>query len=582
MNKEVIYLESEDDITDILTKLQQAEQKLVALVPPKKATILRSAVNMKLVARVAKECEKVVVIVTADPAIVKMAMGAKIPVAKNLQSRPVVPTEENVKAAEANLQMIDEDLEDDSENPEKSSLKDGKNASKASKTPSEAAHAKSGDTLTLTEDGLENASKRASEEKSKKQKAKNAAAANSFFEKYRKWIAIGSAAAVVLIIVLVWAFVFAPAVKITVAISSTPNNFAETIHFTTDPNAENIDEGIIYAEQISADSTYKTDITATGKDDRGEKATGRLTVSSTFTPYAVVDKGFALNVPAGTRFTSETTGLVYIATESKSKSWDGDEPTIPCDNGTISATGSLSSLNRQCVFSVVVDVEAEKAGEVYDVASGAKWLPYQAATVANGTPIAGGTTNMVKVISDDDIEAVKEIQLAEHTEGGKEDLLSSLKDDVIPIESSFKGEVTDVKTTPARDEEVEEDVTPTAELKITYSIYVIDKASVEAFIKKRISVPDDQKIYSYGEPYIERFSGIENDARLKTTVETGPTVTEETILEKVKGKKTGEVQSLLRSINGVSSVNIQTSYFWVWSVPTDPNRITIDLTVEER
>ena len=51
MNKEVIYLEPEDDITDILTKLQRAKQKLVALVPPKKATMLRSAVNMKLVAR---------------------------------------------------------------------------------------------------------------------------------------------------------------------------------------------------------------------------------------------------------------------------------------------------------------------------------------------------------------------------------------------------------------------------------------------------------------------------------------------------------------------------------------------------
>lgn len=84
MNKEVIYLEPEDDITDILTKLQRAKQKLVALVPPKKATMLRSAVNMKLVARAAKECKKVVVIVTADPAILKLAMAAQIPVAKNL------------------------------------------------------------------------------------------------------------------------------------------------------------------------------------------------------------------------------------------------------------------------------------------------------------------------------------------------------------------------------------------------------------------------------------------------------------------------------------------------------------------
>ena len=110
MNKEVIYLEPEDDITDILTKLQQAEQKVVALVPPKKASILRSAVNMKLVARVAKECEKVAVIVTADPAIVKMAMTAKIPVAKTLQSRPVVPNEENLKKAEALEEVIDEDI----------------------------------------------------------------------------------------------------------------------------------------------------------------------------------------------------------------------------------------------------------------------------------------------------------------------------------------------------------------------------------------------------------------------------------------------------------------------------------------
>ncbi len=54
MNKEVIYLEPEDDITDILTRIQQADKKLVVIVPPKKATMLRSAVNMKLVARVAK------------------------------------------------------------------------------------------------------------------------------------------------------------------------------------------------------------------------------------------------------------------------------------------------------------------------------------------------------------------------------------------------------------------------------------------------------------------------------------------------------------------------------------------------
>ena len=59
-------------------------------------------------------------------------------------------------------------------------------------------------------------------------------------------------------------------------------------------------------------------------------------------------------------------------------------------------------------------------------------------------------------------------------------------------------------------------------------------------------------------------------------------MTEEDILEKVKGKKTGEVQSLLRSINGVSSVEIVPSFFWVWSVPEDTSKITIDLTMEDK
>ena len=118
-------------------------------------------------------------------------------------------------------------------------------------------------------------------------------------------------------------------------------------------------------------------------------------------------------------------------------------------------------------------------------------------------------------------------------------------------------------------------------MKAIYSVYVISRTDVEEYIKAKTSLSDDQRIYSIGEPYIERFTSIEEAARLKTVMKTGPTVTEENILEKAKGRKIGEVQSLLRSINGVSSVTITPSYFWVWSVPTDPAKVTIDLTVED-
>ena len=34
MNKDVIYIEPEDDITDIITKIEGSKEKIVALVPP--------------------------------------------------------------------------------------------------------------------------------------------------------------------------------------------------------------------------------------------------------------------------------------------------------------------------------------------------------------------------------------------------------------------------------------------------------------------------------------------------------------------------------------------------------------------
>lgn len=579
MNKEVIYLEPEDDITDILTKLQQAEQKLVALVPPKKATMLRSAVNMKLVARVAKECEKVVVIVTADPAIIKMAMGAKIPVAKTLQSRPVVPTEENLKKAEAAEDVIDEDTL-----AESGDFKDSKNskfASKASKTPQDESKVASASTLDIDEESLENDQKKAEKAKSKQKPAKNPSEMN-FFEKYRKWIMIGSAAVVILAVVLVWAFVFAPAVNITVAISSTPNNFSENIRFTTDENAQNLTENLFYIDKITLDKTYKTDVSATDTEDRGEKAKGRLTVTTSFKPTDYLGQGgYGITVEEGTEFKNNVNGLTYVATSSQSNAWDGESTEVECDNGTLSGG---SALRGTCRMSVTVSVEAARGGENYNLGSGSSWAPYSVdnAAVTNGSPISGGTTNIVNVIGEDDINKVKETQLAEHTTEGKEDLFADLGDDVVAIEASFGEEITEVKTTPELGQEVKSDDKPTAEIKIQYYVYAIKTSAIEEYIKTKLTLPDDQKIYSYGAPYFERFTNIDNEARLKTTVETGPTVTEEDILNKVKGKKTGQVQSLLRSINGVSSVDIDTSYPWVWTVPKDDSKVKVKLVVEDR
>lgn len=109
MNKDVIYIDVDDDITAISSKMRDSKEKIVALVPPKRTGVLQSVVNLRILQRVAKKAEKRLVLITNDATLLPLAAGAGIPVAKNLQSRPEVPDVPALKVDE------DDDIIDGSE-----------------------------------------------------------------------------------------------------------------------------------------------------------------------------------------------------------------------------------------------------------------------------------------------------------------------------------------------------------------------------------------------------------------------------------------------------------------------------------
>ncbi len=581
MNKEVIYLEPEDDITDILTRLQQAEQKLVALVPPKKATMLRSAVNMKLVARVAKECEKIVVIVTVDPAIVKMAMAARIPVAKTLQSRPVIPTDANVKAAEAEIQVVDEETGGITDEPAPKAKEDGKMPSKAANVDSDGHAGKNAETLELTEEGLENGSETAKKSKKgdKKSKKSTSDIKTSPFSKYRKLIMFCTPAVIALVLVLVWALVFAPAATITVAISSTSSNFAENVSFTTDPAAENIAEGVFYAQKQTLEQKYSTEFEATGEEDRGDKAKGHVTFTYNFDSSAC-STSCEWSAPAGstiTAYTSDGTLVRYTVDAAASMSWNGAKSS-DCPSG-MTGSGGLYYCKKTVAN---VAVTAADSGAAANIAANSRWEGFEGATIANSNAISGGTTEMVKVVSQEDADKVKDAQISEHTTEGRKMLFEDLSKDVIAIESSFDAEAGEVVATPGVGDVVGDNTKPNIMITAVFSVYTVDRSKIEQFVSQKNQVAAGQKIYTVDAPYFERFTTIEEGARLKAVVEVGPTVTEDEIFEKVKGCKTGEVQSRLKdSITGINSVEVRTPYFWVWSIPEDRSKVTINIDGED-
>ena len=89
--KDTIYVDVEDEITTIIDKVKNSSNKLVALVMPKRSSVLQSTVNMKLLKRAADSSKKQLVLITAETSLLPLAAEIGLPVAKNLQSKPAIP-----------------------------------------------------------------------------------------------------------------------------------------------------------------------------------------------------------------------------------------------------------------------------------------------------------------------------------------------------------------------------------------------------------------------------------------------------------------------------------------------------------
>ena len=549
MNKDVIYIEPEDDITDIITKIENSKEKIVALVPPKKAGVFRSVVNIKLMAKVGTTAEKTIVLVTTDPSIIKLAAATRLPVTKNLQTPPAIPTVET-EIEETSEEIIDEPEEEAAEAVEEEV---------AEENPEEA------------EEEPAKKDKKSDKKEKKKSTEKTGNPIIDWIKSHKKTTIFGGIGILALILLLVWAFAIAPAVTVTVGIKTENNNFSENVTFTTTATDENAAEGKFYLQEKKTESVQEVAFEATGKKNNGEKATGEVVV------YAYFKEKGTIAINSGSTFTIN--GLSYVSNSGISLSWNGEDDDA-CDNA-----GQISSLVRSgCQISGRIPVTAASAGSNYNIAaSNSGWNTTANVGVYSDKAMAGGTDNIVTVVEQADIEKAKNEIKASNEEENKKKLYDSVSDNMLVIDSSFTQDTSAATATPAAGEEVKDGVKPTLKVTTTASVYAIDKAKVEEFIREKAKLSDDQKVYEIKDPYVENF--VKGDSgyvgRLKTTYAVGPKVTENDIVEMIKGKGIGDAQHDLKNINGVVSVTMDTSYPWVSVVPGDTNKITVNIEMKD-
>lgn len=543
MNKDVIYIDVEDDITAIIGKVKDAKQKIVALVPPKRIGVLQSAVNLHLLARAAGQSDKRLVLISNNSALMALASAAKIPVAKTLQSKPEL----------AEVAALDVD--------------DGEDVIDGAKLPvGELARTADSGSAPLSDPTIDEAIRENAAEQTPKAtppapgalppkpKAKKGPKVPNF-NKFRKKMVLIAGGGVLLVAFLVWAIFFAPRATVVIAAQTTTSSMNTPVTLSEQAPTD-LSSGTIKATKQTLEKDVNTSFEATGTKDVGEKATGTVV----FSTDSISRLGTV--IPAGTELTTSE-GTVFVTDESV---------TMTTNNYSGASTG----------------VTAAESGSKYNGASGdVSGAPSGINASLQGST-AGGTDKTVAVATEEDIQNAKAKLAEEETDEIKQQLKDKFGDGAVIIESTFKTDGSDVESSVEAGKEA-----PSGKAQLTgevnYSMVGVEKAEIsrylDAFFKKRLEGEDNQRVYDNGVDTTS-FTNVESQdegfrATITATAKVGPKINDQEIKDTAKGKRYGEIQSAIEAIKGVNSVDIKFWPFWVSTAPNDTDRISVEFKLDE-
>lgn len=544
--KDVVYVDVEDDITALAEKVRGSSHSIVALVLPKRATMLQSIVNMKLLKRSAERAKKNIVLITTEAGLIPLAGAAGLYVAKSLQSKPEIP---EVPGA---AQPQEDDQAELADGADEASEKDA--PVDKSKTVGELAQ----DDEPIELDNAEEAPEPEAAGKQKKPKGSKIKIPN--FKKFRVLLLAGGVALVGLIALAAWAFIVLP--KADVVISTDASSLVSSREITLDLSGDaelDAAAGVVPGKSAETTRTQRATVAATGEENQGDRATGSVRMTAQACAPSIQTPS---DVPAGTGVS--TGGNTYITQEAASFSISG---------------GSGSCVNYE---SGPVDIIAQAGGEKFN--TGNTDFSVAGRNVAARGSASGGTDDIVKVVTQQDIDKAKD----EIRQKEAQDLESELSQDLaneglFAIDATFQTRTGDTQTSTEAGSEAEE-VTVTED--VTYSMLGASKSELEQVVAASVADEidqDRQTILDYGLDNASfTFQNRQGDRAtigLRSVLVAGPDLDLDRIKDQIAGLKASEARSALEENPGVTDVQVSYGPFWVRSIPKNTSKINI--TVEE-
>lgn len=548
--KETVYVDVDDEITSVIEKVIDSKSDIVALVLPKRAAVLQSIVNMKLLKRSADQKSKNLVLVTSEASVLPLAGIVGLHVAPTPTSKPVIPPAPKMASEEP--EQIEEPSEDTLEDEDEFD----KEAAQATPVGSLAAMSKEPESIELPdEDPLEGTDDKPNVVPVKK-RDKGLAIPN--FDSFRKKIALAILGVILLGGLLYAALVILPHATIRIAseTSTVDSNFSMTLN----TNAKALDEvnKILPAVAQTVTKTGSQTAPATGQQNNGEKATGRITITN------CTDD--TISVPAGTSFTRD--GRTFSSTESAS-----------VQGSDFTSGGNCKENGKR-----TIDVVAIKGGAASNIGAGAHIFSGSSSSIsAYGSSMTGGTDAIVKVVAQADIDAAKAKVASQNADQIKQELATGLKaKSQMPIPTTFvAGEEQITPSVEAGDRADSVSVTVTTQ----YSMLGIQREHLKTIIlgnvKKQID-DDKQKVLQDGidtAQFSQEAPASATNAvvAVKTKSVAGPFIEIAEVKRKAAGKKEASIRGDLQEVPGITDVEVKYSPFWVSMAPRDVKKITVEL-----
>lgn len=569
--KDTIYIDIDDEITAIIDKLRASNGKVVALVLPKRASMLQSIVNMKLLKRAAEESKKNVVLITTESGLLPLAGAVGLHVAKTPNSRPEIPAGPAEEPAEEQVDEVDLDdglpiTAETAGNQPIGDLAAAAGASGAATMPLPSKpkpEDSSIETLEIDNAAPEStksaafaAAAAAAAKKPKLPKDKRLAVPN--FDRFRVLLVLGALLLVVLIVGGYFAFAVLP--KATINIKTNASNVNTNVDFKLSTSASMLSESsrTVPAKQAQVQKTYTGTANASGQQNNGDKASGTVTMTAQECAPSIGSP----SVPAGSGISSG--GMTYITQEV--------------------AKFDLINGHGSCVTYKTtnpVSIKAQNGGAKYNLDSNATFTVASHSDITATGTADGGTDDIQTVVSQADIDSAK----------GKINADASSVQDNLKNQLSGQGLYAIAATYNAGDPQTSNSAqagdaasSVTVTEVITYTMLGVNQDDLNKLIDNNIKSQIDtskQGILSRGITQaafkLGQFTSDGASMNVQTTAEVGPSIDTATIAANAAGQKAGDIKASIKADPDVTDVDVKLSPFWVSKAPKKVSKITVNV-----